>query len=204
MPILPKFTKILLIFITLTILGCSIFLNIYLLNSKETSNETSNDLTNLDLSNDYLQNQLQLTSNSEPIKSFAYTDPNKPLKQILKVARLSQLPDYPNGCEATSATMLLNYYGINITLSQFIDDYLPQKGVYLKDNLRYGPNPALYYAGDPSSQENGWGCYEPVIENSLKTIIKDNSANFKVLNLTNQNLSTLESYLPVVIWTTID
>ena len=59
---------------------------------------------------------------------------------LLDVPLINQNPDYPNGCEAAAATMLLNYLGIDITLEDFINNYLPMSDVYEKDGIRYGPN----------------------------------------------------------------
>ena len=69
--------------------------------------------------------------------------------------------------------MLLNYYGIDITLEEWITNYLPQKEVYEKNGKRYGPNPAHYYAGDPTSEKRGWGCFEPVIQEGIQNLLKD-------------------------------
>ena len=40
-------------------------------------------------------------------------------KVLLDVPHISQLPDYPNGCEAVSAVMLLRYYDFEITKKRF-------------------------------------------------------------------------------------
>lgn len=91
----------------------------------------------------------------------------------IDVPLINQNPNYPNGCEAAAATMLLNYLGINITLEDFIKNYLPMSDVYEKDGVRYGPNPSVSYAGNPADQARGWGVLEPVIANAITTILKE-------------------------------
>lgn len=123
-------------------------------------------------------------------------------KEILDVKRIAQNPDYPNGCESVSAVMLLNYYGFSITVQEFIDNYLPKEEVYEKNGIRYGPNPALFYAGNPLSEVRGWGCFAPVIEESLKKVVK--YSNYVIENTTGRNINYLIKSLPVVIWVGMD
>lgn len=120
-----------------------------------------------------------------------------------------QNPDYPNGCESASAVMLLNYFGIDITLSEFIDSYLMTDRVYEKDGNRYGPDPKKFYAGNPSSKSRGWGAFEPVIYNSIRQVLKDNLSNdnqYKLLNSENEKLplDILSAFSPIIIWITQD
>lgn len=107
--------------------------------------------------------------------------------------------------------MLLNYYGIDITLQEFIDEYLVTSRVYEENGKRYGPSPALYYAGDPSSKTRGWGCFEPVIATAIQKIINDNQDKIgdnTVIEIIESN-DKLPLYIyayrsPIMIWTTID
>ena len=122
--------------------------------------------------------------------------------EILDVKILSQNPDYPNGCEAVSATMLLNYYGFDITPKEFITRYLPMKNVFEKDGVRYGPNPSLYYAGNPEDDKRGWGCFAPVIETALKEAIQ--GTHYVIDNRVGTNIHYLITNLPAVIWVSID
>lgn len=121
----------------------------------------------------------------------------------LKVPRLAQMPDYPNGCEAVSAVMLLNYYGIDISIEDYITNYLPMEEVYEKDGVRYGPNPSQAYAGDPKDPYRGWGTFAPVIFNSLQNLLKEED-NLEVKDLSNSKLSDLILEMPVLLWVTID
>lgn len=119
------------------------------------------------LTNDYFINQLSLTNNDKKYQDSFYEEYMDQVvydeyyyNSIMQVYNsnpkdvplINQNPNYPNGCEAAAATMLLNYYGIDITLQEFIDEYLVTSMVYEEDGKRYGPSPALYYVGDPSSK----------------------------------------------------
>ena len=35
--------------------------------------------------------------------------------------------EYPTACEIVSAVMVLSYYGYNVSIDDFIDDYLPKR-----------------------------------------------------------------------------
>lgn len=117
---------------------------------------------------------------------------------------VSQLPEYPNGCEAACAVMMLNYHGYDISLSDFIEDYLPRDRVYEQDGVRYGPDPAKYYAGDPAVKDGGWGCFAPVICESVKKVVeKDPSLIYDVIDLSGAPLDAVSAF-PAVIWVTTD
>lgn len=125
------------------------------------------------------------------------------------VPLIRQNPDYPNGCEAASATMILNYLKIDITLKEFIDEYLIKGKIYEKDGRRYGPDPTEAFAGDPSDAMYGWGTLAPAIQKSLDDVLNDKTApvNYKVIsNENNLDLSALMALLdePLIIWTTTD
>ena len=164
------------------------------------------------LTNDYFSNQIALTQNMKIYQMEI--DPKKAFENsnfFLDVSLIQQNPNYPNGCEAASATMLLNYYGISITLKDFIEKYLRTENVYEKDGKRYGPNPAVYYAGNPSDPKRGWGCFEPVIENAIQSVINDyrrNNSNLELTLIHNDLKLPLQEYtnyqVPVIIWTTTD
>lgn len=119
---------------------------------------------------------------------------------------IDQTKNLPNGCEVVSATMLLNYYGLKVNETTLADDYLPKKEVQAKDGKLYGPNPALYYAGDPSTKTLGWGTFAPVIVNTINSYLeKTNNTNYIANDETGTSLTFLASYKePIIIWITTD
>lgn len=164
------------------------------------------------LTNDYFSTQIALTKNMQVYQMEI--DPEKSFENnnfSFDIPLINQNPDYPNGCEAASATMLLNYYGIPITLKDFIENYLMTENVYEKEGKRYGPNPSIYYAGDPSDPKRGWGCFEPVIARAIQSVVnnhKKNDPNFTLSLIHNDLKLPLSEYtnfqVPTIIWTTTD
>lgn len=168
------------------------------------------------LKDDYFTNQLILSKKESNESIYNYEDILDVYYNSLKYSFIinnfplvKQNPDYPNGCEVASATMLLEHYGINIDMKEYVDNYLPKKEVYEENGLRYGPDPSQYYAGNPSDSSRGWGTFLPVIKNSLYTIFKDKLPAETVGHVyTSENKLPLEEYVqtgnPVLTWTTVD
>ena len=168
------------------------------------------------LKDDYFTNQLILSKKESYESIYYYEDILDVYYNSLKYSFIinnfplvKQNPDYPNGCEVASATMLLKHYGINIDMKEYVDNYLPKKEVYEEDGLRYGPDPSQYYAGNPSDSSRGWGTFLPVIKNSLYTIFKDKLPADTVGHVyTSEDKLPLEEYVqtgnPVLTWTTVD
>lgn len=109
------------------------------------------------------------------------------------------------GCESVTAVMLLNHLGIDISIYDFIDNYLDKEPFFERDGVLYGPNPYEVFAGDPYDKE-AMGCYAPVIKNSLKRILGE---AYEVIDETGSELPALvEKYvdndMPLIVWATID
>lgn len=109
------------------------------------------------------------------------------------------------GCESVTAVMLLNHLGIDISIYDFIDNYLDKQPFETHDGVLYGPNPYEVFAGDPYDKE-AMGCYAPVIKNSLERIL---DKAYEVIDETGSELPALvEKYIdngmPLIVWATID
>ena len=115
----------------------------------------------------------------------------------LDVIEFCQYPDYPTGCESVSLYMLLNYYGVDVTVNQ-IYDLLPMGPLpYYEDGIKYGANPEREFVGNPRSYDS-FGVYnEP---------IADVAEQFKsgVVTETNASIEKIKSILdtgnPVLAW----
>lgn len=125
----------------------------------------------------------------------------------VEVEAVCQLPDYPNGCESASAVSLLRTAGFDLTLKQFVDEYLPKEDVRITFGCCYGPDPQQYYAGNPDAGQGGWGCFAPVIVRAMQAALPEHSG-YTVCNLSGAQLGELTMYLslgvPVAVWTTTD
>lgn len=123
----------------------------------------------------------------------------------IEIPYISQEGILPNGCESVSAVMLLQYYGFDADPLEFVDKYLDTSPVSIKFGCRYGPNPKYYYAGDPRSEKNGWGCFAPVIVRALNKYLPE---SHYALNLTGTSLAELcstyiDNDIPVAVWVTV-
>lgn len=126
-------------------------------------------------------------------------------KHIINVPYISQKDILPTGCEIVSATMLLNYYGYDVSCYDFIDKYLVCKNLENINGKLYGPSPNEAFIGNPR-KDSGYGCYCQVIIDALNKISKD---KYIAHNTTGTSLDELvETYIkndiPVLVWASID
>lgn len=123
--------------------------------------------------------------------------------RISDVPMVLQLPDYYNGCESASSTMLLQYYGYNVTLPEVIKK-VPIVPLEYKDGRLYGADPNEAFTGSMSSL--GYGIYAKPMVNVLESIIKDQNGKHQVKDLTGSSLEDLLTYVemghPIQIWAT--
>lgn len=125
-------------------------------------------------------------------------------EKILNVPELCQYPDLPTGCETVSATMVLRYYGVDITATDFADNWLECSEDFNKvNNKLYGPDPNEVFIGSPFD-ENSYGCYAPVIAKA----VNNNSTDCKAKIITDKTLDELctefiDNDKPLLIWATM-
>lgn len=118
--------------------------------------------------------------------------------KIEGVPTINQYPNYPTGCESVALTILLRYYGINVSPNNIIDKLKKGSIPYEEEGVMYGGNPELEFIGNPYD-ELSYGVYEnPVadVANIYKSgvIVRNNYPFSEVLNLVKNNR-------PVVVWT---
>lgn len=168
------------------------------------------------LKNDYFQTQLymvRMIKDNERYNYFEYEDEKykytdeevEPIVVKTDVPLIQQNPDYPNGCEAVSAVMLLQYLGIDVSVSDFVDNYLQKDRIYIDDDTRYGPDPSQFYAGDPAGI--GWGIFEPGLIKSISLCLSKELGEDTSFSISgSEGKMPLEFYVaggsPVVIWAT--
>lgn len=164
-------------------------------------------------SKDYYHMSTVLTNYFEERIENIYLAKVVEIKEDITVPFISQLPDYPNGCEATSAVMLLNAYGIEISLTEFVNSYMSKDTIYYMGGTLIGPDPETTYAGNPTDWVYGMGIYAPGIKNamekviaSLKSISENENIKYFVYSSYNEDypLSYYEDSFPIVIWATVD
>ncbi len=125
--------------------------------------------------------------------------------KAIDVPYINQTEKYPNGCEAVSTVMALQYMDIDITVDEFIDGYLDM-GDIPKPKDKIGPDPDKVYCGDPCS-DKGWGCNSPVIVNALNKFI--DTDEFVIEHSYGKSLNDLcydyiDRDIPVIVWVTVN
>lgn len=152
---------------------------------------------------DYRSIEIYKGVNLEMFKNSNAPKPKGNYK-ILDCKNINQNDGYPTGCESVSAVILLKYYGIEISVTNFIYNYLDISQLSEKNGTIVGPSPNEYYIGDPTST-SGYGCYAPVIINALRKMLPDTLA---YSNTTGKSLEELckvyiDNDIPVLVWATI-
>lgn len=129
---------------------------------------------------------------------------------VIDVPFIDQRDKYPTGCESVTAVMALQYAGVDITVEEFIDNYLPQGNApYTReDGTLVGADPWKVFLGSPY-EESGWGCYAPVITGALEQLLQDRGLEgLSVQELEGESLDKLcreyiDAGTPVLLWATI-
>lgn len=127
------------------------------------------------------------------------------MRKLIDVPYIDQSVRYPTGCESVSTVMLLQYLGCDITVDEFIENYLDKQDFEERDGVLYGPNPYKYFVGSPYDDES-FGCYASVICDSLRKVLGD---TYEIIDETGKEIEELiETYIdndmPVVFWACIN
>ncbi len=135
-------------------------------------------------------------SSSEPPQE---TNPEPSDGYIIEnVGHICQLNKWPNGCESVSAVMALNFFGIDVSVDYFIDNYLEMSELPFDPYETYGGNPR---------DGSGFGCYAPVIKSALdKSLAGSDYAADIVSSATVESLCEkyIQNDIPVIFWATQD
>ncbi len=162
-------------------------------------------------SNDtYEEDQTEDDDNVLLYQQFEFNGSDIPWSYMISnFPHIFQGEEYPTGCEAVSTVMVLNYLGIDITINEFINEYLPQKDIYSEgrgDNeIIYAADPNEYFIGDPYD-EHSLGCYAPVIKKALDNYSTELYTANDISGMDMQQI--IKQYIlndiPVIFWATID
>lgn len=128
-------------------------------------------------------------------------------KILLKVPRILQNPELPNGCEITSLCEILQYWGFPADKCRLADEYLPRSERW------YGANPNLVYMGNPhlddSTPESGYYCFAGPIVEAARRYLKAQGAEerFEAADLTGSEKEALFAELqagnPFLFWASL-
>ncbi len=112
-----------------------------------------------------------------------------------------------NGCESVATVSALQYLGVDISINEFIDNYLETRYMYKGDDGNLiSFNPEEYYVNSPYAK-NGWYCFDKVIEKSVSKFLDFDA--YEIVNYTGCELEVLKTDcidkgIPVVVWTTVN
>ncbi len=84
-------------------------------------------------------------------------------EQKLNVLLENQMPDLPNGCEVTSLSMLMNYYGIKVSKNELAETI--QHVDSFTDGGKYRGNPHQGFVGHMTIANAGWCVYNEPLYN---------------------------------------
>ncbi|MCQ2440382.1 MAG: C39 family peptidase [Clostridia bacterium] len=116
----------------------------------------------------------------------------------LAVNYLPQNPELPTGCEITSLTTVLNFYGYTVSKTTMADKYL--------DKQNAPADWTKVFMGTPFD-EHSFGCYAQPITNAANRFFADNKNKHIAYNKSgiafSAILSEIDNGRPVVIWGTM-
>ncbi|HPZ01000.1 MAG TPA: C39 family peptidase, partial [Clostridiales bacterium] len=127
----------------------------------------------------------------------------------LSVPYVSQLPTYPTRCEAASATMLLQYYGYSVSLTEMVNA-IPRQDLYKENGKVYGPDITQAFVGDPRQRYTdprpGYGVFAPALTRSIQQVVNRHGGDHIVQNISgcsfDEMLRILDSGHPLIVWAT--
>jgi uncharacterized protein YvpB len=156
---------------------------------------------------------------SENIKEASKDVKEISLSEITKIQTPDKLISVPYinqdkivyGCEAVSATMLLQFHGYRISEKSFTDNYLIQKDWYTdEEGNSYGPDPNAAYPGSPyieNGENCGFGSYAPSTAKSIDKVLDFSKHETRVISGMNLNdivTNYINKDIPVLIWVTMN
>ena len=126
--------------------------------------------------------------------------------KILPLNGFLQIPELPNGCEATALSIALNYDGCPADKMEIALSYIPRVPFTETEKGLYGGNPENVYVGDPKGF--GYYVFEKPVQLAAKKFLQDHHANRTVQDLTGKHFFIFEDLIntgtPIVIWNTLN
>lgn len=123
----------------------------------------------------------------------------------INVPYLDQSVKYPTGCESVSSVMLLNYLGYDISVDEFIDNYLECRSMKIKNGQLYGPDPNECFCGSPYDPDS-YGIYAKGL---IKALNKVAGKKYDFIDESGTSIDDLlkkyiDNDMPVIFWACIN
>lgn len=108
---------------------------------------------------------------------------------------------YPTGCESAALTLLLNYWGKNVSVKDVVNILPKGSKPYYENGTKYGGNPYLEFIGTPSDYYS-YGVYDIPIENVANNF-KNGIINGRGMSL-KEVLELVRQDRPVIVWSSMN
>ena len=126
-------------------------------------------------------------------------------ERILPVRNIQQLPEYPSGCEITSAAIVLNYLGYRVGKTELCRCFPIGGQPHMEGGILSGPDPWTVFAGNPKG--SGYGCFAPVVAQAVNRYLSSHGSWRHAENLSGTSASALTASIdrnvPVIVWATV-
>ena len=117
----------------------------------------------------------------------------------LDVKNIDQNPELPNGCEITSAAIVLNYLGYSIDKVALSENYLSLGIPY------WEADPDVEFMGNPAD-ELAFYCQPGAIVRAVNAYLSDMDSDYKAVDISGSSVEELYEWVangtPVLVWTT--
>lgn len=122
-----------------------------------------------------------------------------PFETRLDVENIDQNPELPNGCEITSAAIVLNYLGFDVDKVTLAEEYLPRYTPY------WEADPNVEFMGNPED-ELAFYCLPGPVVTAVNAYLEDVGGNYTALDISGAPVEELYQWVangaPVLVWAT--
>lgn len=122
-----------------------------------------------------------------------------PFEARLEVENIDQNPELPNGCEITSAAIVLNYLGFEVDKVTLAEEYLPRCVPY------WEADPRVEFMGNPED-ELAFYCLPGAVVTAVNDYLEDVDAGYTAVDISGSAVEELYQWVaggyPVLVWTT--
>ena len=122
-----------------------------------------------------------------------------PFEAKLEVENIDQNPELPNGCEITSAAIVLNYLGFEVDKVTLAEKYLPRCVPY------WEADPRVEFMGNPED-ELAFYCLPGAVVTAVNDYLEDVDAGYTAVDISGSAVEELYQWVaggyPVMVWTT--
>ena len=122
-----------------------------------------------------------------------------PFEARLEVENIDQNPELPNGCEITSAAIVLNYLGFEVDKVTLAEEYLPRCVPY------WEADPRVEFMGNPED-ELAFYCLPGAVVTAVNDYLEDVDAGYTAVDISGSAVEELYRWVaggyPVMVWTT--